>query len=50
VLIAALLWGFDRLTRGQAALRWAWAYLGLDAVLLLALLWAAYLALQNRLA
>ncbi len=49
-LIAALLWGFDRLTRGQAARRWAWAYLGLNAVLLLALLGAAYLALQLRLA
>jgi hypothetical protein len=49
-LIAALLWGFDRLTRGQAARRWAWAYLGLDVVLLLALLGAAYLALQIRLA
>ena len=40
-LIAALLWGYDRLTRGQAARRWAWAYLALDAVLLLALLRAA---------
>ena len=39
-LIAALLWGYDRLTRGQAARRWAWAYLGLDTVLLLALLGA----------
>jgi hypothetical protein len=48
-LIAALLWGFDRLTRGHAARRWAWAYLILDAALLLALLWAAYLALQSRL-
>jgi hypothetical protein len=49
-LIAALVWGFDRLTRGQAARRWAWAYLGLDVVLLLALLGAAYLALLSRLA
>jgi hypothetical protein len=49
-LIAALLWAFDRLTRGQAPGRWAWAYLGLNAVLLLALLGAAYLALQLRLA
>ena len=49
-LIAGLLWGFDRLTRGQAARRWAWAYVGLDAALLLALLGAAYLALQIRLA
>jgi hypothetical protein len=49
-LIAGLLWGADRLTHGQAARRWAWAYLGLDALLLLALLGAAYLALQLRLA
>ena len=49
-LIGALLWGFDRLTREQMARRWAWAYLGLDAVLLLALLVAAYMALQSRLA
>jgi hypothetical protein len=49
-LIAALVWGFDRLTRGQAARRWAGAYLGLDMVLLLALLGAAYLALRLRLA
>ncbi len=48
-LIVALLWGFDRLTRGQAARRWARAYLALDAVLLLALLAGAYLALQIRL-
>ena len=49
-LIAALLWGFDRLTRRQAARRWARAYLALDVALLLALLAAAYLALQIRLA
>ena len=49
-LIAALLWGFDRLTRRQAARRWARAYLALGAALLLALLGAAYLALQIRLA
>jgi hypothetical protein len=49
-LIAALLWGADQLMRRQAARRWAWAYLALDAVLLLALLEAAYLALQLRLA
>jgi hypothetical protein len=48
-LIAALLWGYDRLVRGQAARRWAWAYLALDAVLLLALLGAAYIAMQIRL-
>ena len=49
-LIAALLWGYDRLTRGRAARRWAWVYLGLDTVLLLALLMVASLALQSRLA
>jgi hypothetical protein len=49
-LIAALLAGYDRLTRRQAARRWAWAYLALDLALLLALLVAAYLALQARLA
>jgi hypothetical protein len=49
-LIAALLWGYDRLMRRQAARRWAWAYMVLDAVLLLGLLGAAYLALQIRLA
>jgi hypothetical protein len=48
-LIAALLWGYDRLVRGQAARRWAWAYLAFDAVLLLALLGAAYTAMQIRL-
>jgi hypothetical protein len=47
-VIGALLWGFDRLTIGQPARRWARAFLALDALLLLALLWAAYLALQNR--
>jgi hypothetical protein len=49
VLIATLLWGYDRLASGRPARRWAWAYLGLDAALLLALLWAAYAALQDRL-
>jgi hypothetical protein len=49
-VIAALLWGYDRLTRGRTARRWAWAYLALDAALLLALLWASYQALQSRLA
>jgi hypothetical protein len=47
-VIAALLWGFDRLTVGQPARRWARAYLMLAAALLLALLWAAYLALLRR--
>jgi len=49
-LIAALLWSYDRLTRKHAARRWAQAYLALDGALLLALLWAAYLALESRLA
>lgn len=49
-LIGVLLWGADRLMRGQAARRWAWAYLALDLLLLLALLAAAYLALELRLA
>jgi len=49
-LIGVLLWGADRLMRGQAARRWAWAYLALDVLLLLALLAAAYLALELRLA
>jgi len=48
-LIAAALVGYDRLTRRQAARRWAWAYLGLDLALLLALLAAAYRALQTQL-
>jgi hypothetical protein len=49
-LITALLWSFDRLARHHTARPWARAYLALDAVLLLALLWAAYTALQSRLA
>ncbi|MBK9711248.1 MAG: hypothetical protein IPO81_07950 [Kouleothrix sp.] len=47
--ITALLWGCGRLTAGRAARWWARVYLGLDLVLLLALLWAAYQALQRRL-
>jgi hypothetical protein len=50
LVIAGLLWGFARLTAGHAARPWARAYLALDAVLLLLLLWAAYSALQARLA
>jgi hypothetical protein len=49
-LIAGLLWTYERLMRGQPARSWARAYLALDAALLLALLWAAYQALQSRLA
>jgi formate hydrogenlyase subunit 4 len=49
ILIAALLWGYDRLAREQPARRWARAYLAFDATLLLALMWAAYQALQARL-
>jgi hypothetical protein len=49
-VLAALLWGYDRLAGEHAPRRWARAYLALDAILLLALLWAAYAALQSRLA
>jgi hypothetical protein len=48
--IAALLWGYGRLTAGRSARPWARAALALDAALLLVLLWAAYTALQARLA
>jgi hypothetical protein len=47
--VAALLWAYDRLLAGQPARWWARAYLALDVALLLALLWAAYQALQVRL-
>lgn len=47
--IAALLWLFVKLSAGQPARRWAWGYLALDALLLLALLWSAAGALQARL-
>jgi hypothetical protein len=50
LVIAGLLWGFVRLTAGRSARRWARAYLALDMALLLVLLWAAYAALQDRLA
>jgi hypothetical protein len=50
LIIAALLWGYSRLTAGRSARIWARAYLVLDAVLLLLLLWGAYTALQARLA
>jgi hypothetical protein len=48
--IAALLWGYSRLTAGRSARGWAHAYQVLDAALLLVLLWVAYNALQARLA
>jgi hypothetical protein len=50
LIIAALLWGYSRLTAGRSARIWARAYLVLDAMLLLLLLWGAYTALQARLA
>jgi hypothetical protein len=49
LLIAALLWGYDRVAGGSAR-GWARGYLVLAAALLLALLWAAASALQERLA
>jgi hypothetical protein len=48
-LIAALLWGYDRLTATHTPRRWARAYLALDTALLLVLLWAAFQALRLRL-
>jgi hypothetical protein len=50
LIIAALLWGFARLTAGQSARRWARAYMVLDGALVVVLLWAGYSALQARLA
>ena len=50
LVIVGLLWGFARLTAGRPARPWARAYLALDLALLLVLLWAAYTALQARLA
>jgi hypothetical protein len=49
VLVAALLCSADRLMRRQTVQRWAWVYMALDVLLLLALLGAAYVALQIRL-
>jgi hypothetical protein len=40
--LAGALWGYDRACAHQPARRWARAYLVLDLLLLLALLWAAY--------
>jgi hypothetical protein len=45
--LAALLWGFDRLTRRQPARQWAWGYLILSGLVLLALLGAAYAAFPS---
>ncbi len=50
LLLAALLWGYDRATAGHPARGWARGYLVLAALLLLALLWAAVAALRDRLA
>jgi hypothetical protein len=50
LVIGALLWSYDRLTAGHSANHWARAYLAFDGALLLLLLWAAYIALQARLA
>jgi hypothetical protein len=48
--IGALVWWFDRLTRGRAPLPWARGYLWLSAGLLAALAVAAAEALRQRLA
>jgi hypothetical protein len=50
LLIAAALWAYHRLTAGQSPRRWARAYAVLDVALLLALLWAASMALRARVA
>lgn len=50
LLIAALLWSFDRVAAGRAARSWARGYLIFAVALLLVLLWAAYAMLQERLA
>jgi hypothetical protein len=50
LVLGSLLWAYHRLTARHSARMWARAYLALDIVLLLALLWAAYQALQARLA
>ncbi len=47
LLLVGLLWGYSRLATGPPR-SWARAYLALDAALLVALLWAAYTALQER--
>jgi hypothetical protein len=45
--LAGLLWGFDRLTRRQPARHWAWGYLALSGLVLLALFGAAYAGLPS---
>lgn len=50
LLIAALLWCYDRATAGRAARKWAHGYLVFAVTLMLVLLWAAYAMLQERLA
>lgn len=50
IVLALLIWGYHRATRGRAPRAWAWTYLLLDLLLLLALLASAGLALQQRLA
>lgn len=41
LVLPALLWACDRLAARSSARRWAWGYLGLDALLLAAMAWAA---------
>jgi hypothetical protein len=45
--LANMLWWYDRLTAHQSARRWAKAYLALDCILVVALVWAAYAALPR---
>lgn len=47
LVLAGALWAYDRTAARQPARRWARAYLGLDTILLLALLWAAYAQLPG---
>lgn len=48
-LLVALVWACDRLAPGRSTRRWAWAYLGLDALLVALLVWAAGAALMRQL-
>lgn len=50
LLIAGLLWGVGRASARLTAQRLAYAYLLLDAALLIALCWAAFVTLRDRLA
>jgi hypothetical protein len=45
--LGGLVWCYDRYTARQSARRWAQAYLALDGVLIVALLWAAYVKLPG---